>query len=199
MYPFFETIRITDAKPVNLEYHQRRLNRTLEDNYKQHIYFDLVNILTKYDFDKNKTIKCRFLYNNIDYKIEFEEYCFSLPKIVYIAKNDKISYEYKFSDRSMINSMKNDFVNNEILIIKNSLVTDTSISNIVFKKGESWETPLKPLLSGTERQKLLDEKKIITAEIYEDDIYKYEAFKLINAMNSFENATTLPIDIIQKK
>ena len=44
----------------------------------------------------------------------------------------------------------------DILIVKNGLLTDTSIANIALYDGNDWYTPLHPLLKGTKRAELLD-------------------------------------------
>ncbi len=52
----------------------------------------------------------------------------------------------------------------DILIIRDGLLTDTSICNVALWNGTSWITPARPLFSGTMRAYLLD-KGLVQAEI----------------------------------
>jgi len=74
----------------------------------------------------------------------------------------------------------------EILIVQNTLITDTSIANIAFFDGERWLTPKEPLLIGTTRARLLDEQKIFEQDINVADLHKFTAFALMNAMIGFD-------------
>jgi 4-amino-4-deoxychorismate lyase len=47
----------------------------------------------------------------------------------------------------------------EIIIVKNNCITDTSYTNLLFLKDEKWYTPSTYLLNGVMRQHLLKEKK----------------------------------------
>ena len=53
----------------------------------------------------------------------------------------------------------------DILIVKNGLLTDTSIANIALYDGNDWYTPLHPLLKGTKRAELLDKGVLKEKEI----------------------------------
>jgi 4-amino-4-deoxychorismate lyase len=100
-----------------------------------------------------------------------------------VIENNKIYYSLKFTDRSQINGLlkqKGDY--DDILIVKNGFITDTSISNIVFYNGNEWTTPATPLLKGTCRDKLLKEGKIKEEIIKINDLHKLKSFCLINAM-----------------
>jgi len=51
------------------------------------------------------------------------------------------------------------FQADEVVFIKNGMVTDCSIGNLLFFDGHEWITPYIPLLKGTQRAFLLDKKK----------------------------------------
>lgn len=86
----------------------------------------------------------------------------------------------------------------DILIIKNKRITDTSIANIVFYNGNRWITPSQPLLEGTCRARLLSEGGIEVDEIMMNDIKLFSQFKLINAMNEFDSQESYEIKIIKE-
>ena len=64
----------------------------------------------------------------------------------------------------------------DILIVKNGLLTDTSIANIALYDGNDWYTPLHPLLKGTKRAELLDK-----GVLKEKEIKYHTATHLLNA------------------
>jgi 4-amino-4-deoxychorismate lyase len=65
-------------------------------------------------------------------------------------------------------------------------VTDSSYSNILFKRGKHWYSPWSVLLKGTMRAQLLERDQVREEEIRIEDIKTFETFKLINAMLEFE-------------
>ena len=110
---------------------------------------------------------------------------------------DDLDYSLKYADRTEINKLREKRGGcDDILIIKNGFVTDTSYANIIFWDGEKWLTPSTPLLKGTKRQKLIDEGKIIPAEIREEDIPKFKKAKIINSMIDIEDTEGMEIDEI---
>ena len=98
-----------------------------------------------------------------------------------------INYELKYENRDALNHLveqKGDA--DDIIIIQEGLITDTSIANLCFYDGRKWLTPSKPLLYGTTRQRLLDNKEIHTADILYTDIHKFSKIALMNAMIDFQ-------------
>ena len=53
----------------------------------------------------------------------------------------------------------------DILIIRNGLITDMSYANVAFFDGTQWLTPRIPLLAGTCRERLLETGPIREADI----------------------------------
>jgi 4-amino-4-deoxychorismate lyase len=76
---------------------------------------------------------------------------------------------------------------NDIIIIKNGLVTDASSSNLVFKSSKGLFTPENYLLPGTKRRLLLDRKKIKEQRIRVEDIKTFDSVYFINAMIDLED------------
>lgn len=141
--------------------------------------------------------KCRVVYNENIETIEFIPYILKPVRSLKIIRGD-IDYSYKFEDRSSIKELFSKRENcDDILIVKNNLVTDTSYCNIVFYRDGSWFTPSSPLLNGTKRQKLLDEGIITAEEITIKDIHHYERASLINSMLDLEDMVISIEKIIQ--
>ncbi|MBP7901686.1 MAG: aminotransferase class IV [Spirochaetes bacterium] len=70
----------------------------------------------------------------------------------------------------------------EIIILKNGMVTDSSFSNLAFYDSGKWFTPETFLLNGIMRQKLLADNIIHEKKIAVNDMKKYEKISFINSM-----------------
>jgi 4-amino-4-deoxychorismate lyase len=77
-----------------------------------------------------------------------------------VVHADDIDYSLKYLDRTCLTGLIDRGVADDVLIVKNGFVTDTSYSNIVFTDGLRWIMPDTPLLRGTMREKLLIEGTI---------------------------------------
>ena len=124
----------------------------------------------------------RIVYHTKINEITFEQYT---PKVIKSLKLVEASphYSFKFSDRTELNallSQKGDA--DEILIVRNGCITDTSFSNVVFKKGNDFFTPDTYILNGTKRQLLLQKGIIREKRITVENMHKFEEIILINAM-----------------
>jgi 4-amino-4-deoxychorismate lyase len=178
---FVETIKIQDKQIYNLELHNKRLNNTIKDNFNINLKIDLKNHI-KIDTTDNKV---RVLYSNkiedIQYsKIEPRE--FKKFKIIY---DNNINYKYKSTNRQIFNQYLNKEKYDDIIIIKNGLVTDTSIANIYFLKNNIWYTPRKSLLKGTKREELLTNRNFKQINIDLNFIKNSEAMAISNALIGF--------------
>jgi 4-amino-4-deoxychorismate lyase len=110
------------------------------------------------------------------------------------VEGDAIDYHVKFFDRSRLESLyalRGDC--DDIIIVKNGLVTDTSMSNLIFLDGARWITPAEPLLAGTCRERLLSEGNITAATIRPKDLDHFIGVKLINAMRDPDEEEMIPI------
>ncbi len=183
MCRLFETIKVINKNLQNIEYHNSRLNSSRKELFGADDFIYLENIIKIPSSLSDDVYKCRVIYNKKIEKIEFEPYKPRIIRSLKLVECNDIEYGFKYHDRSMINELfekRGDC--DDILIIKNGWVTDTSFSNIIFLNGKQWVTPSHPLLFGTKRQKLLDEGKIISKKIKSEDISKYQGARLINSM-----------------
>ena len=187
MSRLIESIKLVDGKYFNLSYHNQRMNNSLTELYGSSQPFNLEEFLPSLGFSKKGLYKCRVIYDDGTKHVEFVPYAAQSIETLKIVEDNSIAYPHKFKDRGKIDrafGRREDC--DDILIIKNNLVTDSSYSNIVFKKNGSWVTPESPLLAGTMRQQLLDKGLIKTEVIRKQDIETFDYFKLINAMLGFE-------------
>jgi 4-amino-4-deoxychorismate lyase len=113
-----------------------------------------------------------------------------------LVYSDNLVYDLKYLDRSCLISLINRSSADDILIIKEGCVTDSSFTNIVFTDGKRWVTPDTPLLCGTMREKLLIKGIINTERITVDNIFQFTHFRLINAMLGFSSPILPTYNII---
>ena len=78
----------------------------------------------------------------------------------------------------------------DILIVVDGYITDTSFCNVVLANDEGLFTPDLPLLKGTQRAFLIDEEIIRPRAIHINDLQLYHKVKLINAMIGLDNPST---------
>lgn len=197
MSRFIETIRVENKTCLQLELHEKRLNHT-----RRTFFGDVPNIGLKsvINFPESLTqtiYKCRIVYGlNIE-SITFDPYVIRNIHSLQLITDDTIDYSFKFEDRSRFNQYLTHKSADEILIIKNGFVTDTSFSNIVFFDGIKWITPSTYLLNGTQRQHLLQQGAMIEEEIKPSDLKHFRFAKLINAMLDLETSPSIDIHIIE--
>lgn len=176
-----ETIKIENGQILNIEWHNKRCNKSRKELFSKE---DELNLETFITAPKEGTYRCRILYTQ---EIELVEYLPYVPKEIQTFKivKSNIEYAYKYSDRRELQSLILPSYD-DIIIQKNDLLTDTSIANIAFFDGQKWVTPKSPLLEGTTRARLLDEKFLTLKNIRSLDIQSFSHFALMNAMIGFK-------------
>jgi len=176
---YFETIRCEDYEVFNLEYHEKRVAKAvaLNLNLQEYLYAP-----------SNELLRCKVIYDeNSILSVEFFPYKKREINSFKIIEDDKIEYSKKYLDRSSIDSMYEKRGScDEIIIIKNGLVTDTSIANIAIYDGTTWLTPKKPLLEGTTRARLLKEGSLVEKDIDLEMLKQSKKLALMNAMIDFD-------------
>ncbi len=198
MYLCLETIKVANKCFYNLEAHERRMNITRRLLYGARDTIVLEQVLNQEKNIPDVLSKCRILYDRTIHTIEFIPY--KLPHISTLRciEANELEYTYKYADRKLFDALKNQCAENEILIIKNGYVTDTSFSNIALYDGHQWITPSTPLLRGTKREQLLREKKIFEKLVPYEDLFKYKLVALINAMIDLEDQCWIPIEKVRE-
>ncbi|NOR57849.1 MAG: branched-chain amino acid aminotransferase [Sulfurimonas sp.] len=183
---YLETIRSFNGEIFNLSYHQSRYESVLK-SLGNSDFKKLQNYLNP---PTSGLYRCRLTYDEENINVTYYEYKKREVQSLKLVYDDEVEYSKKSTNRKMIDMLfekREDC--DEILIIKNSLVTDTSIANVAFYNDGLWFTPKKPLLEGTTRARLLDEGKIIEKDIGVKDLKNYSKVALMNAMIDFDIIT----------
>jgi 4-amino-4-deoxychorismate lyase len=187
MCQYLETIAILNGELLHLPYHLHRVAGNSS--------VDIQNFITTHQLPKRDLHKLSIVYDStkilsgivVPYTVR------NILSFKMIHNND-VDYSKKYADRLVLDTLvqqKGDC--DEILIIQNGLITDTSFSNIIFKSETRWITPKKPLLQGTCRARLLEKGIIEPQNIAISDLEKYSHFMLINAMLDFDETRAYPI------
>ncbi len=194
---FVESIKIENGLVHNLSFHQERIYQTAFLHYgtKPEIKIDVS--LIPLHLQKER-IKCRVLYAADITAVEYHAYRLREIKSLRIVEDNSVEYRYKTVNRDCLNSLfeqRNGA--DDIIIVKNGKITDSSSANVVFESfdGELF-TPKTYLLAGTKRAFLLKNGIIKEREIAIDDLPLYRKVYLINAMIDLEDNVSVPVSSI---
>lgn len=196
MSRLIETVYLKDGEFRNLKYHQLRMESSLKELFGAPNNWTLENKLHASAYPESGLYKVRVIYDTEVKQIEFVPYQAKPVQSIKLISSDAISYAHKFENRQTLNELYQQRGNcDDIVIIKNGFVTDTSYANLIFRKGAEWFTPTTFLLPGTMRAFLLDSHQVKSTEIRVEDIVKYDSCKLINAMLGID-APEIPVSSI---
>jgi len=184
---FLETIKAVDGEVFHLSYHQKRYESVLNSLG----VLSCKNLQDYLNPPENGTYRCRLIYTQDDIKVSYHPYSKRNIKKLKLLHDDEIEYSKKYADRKNLDDL---FLKREdaddVLIVKNNLISDTTIANIAFYDGDRWLTPKQPLLKGTTRARLLENGKIFEKDIEIKDLQNYTKVALLNAMIDFDIMAT---------
>lgn len=192
-----ETIKIAGGKILNLPLHNDRMNLSRRELFDAKDYLLLDDYIKVPPEPGDRIIRCRVIYGLSVKSVEYSQYIPAAIKTLKVVDGSNIDYSYKFLDRSNLNALVDKSIADDILIIKNGCVTDSSFANIVFYDGNRWITPVSPLLRGTMREVLIQNGVVREEAVAVDDLHRFTHFRLINAMLGFEGPL-LPVSNIIK-
>ncbi|MCF2490276.1 aminotransferase class IV family protein [Dyadobacter sp. CY347] len=193
----FETICCENRQLKNLSYHEARLNKTRRELWGFSDYWNLSERIIMPDSVNNALYKCRLSYGQEIEEIKWEPYSPRIIRKIQRVHDNSIDYRYKYEDRNKLNTLFAQSKDaDEILIIRNGLLTDSFYGNVAFYDGSTWLTPDSPLLPGTQRAFLLDLGVIREERIVESDLGNFSKVRLFNAMVGWEKSVELGIDSI---
>lgn len=197
MSRFIESIKVEHQKMHLLEFHQHRVNQTFS-HFGKMGSLDLMAIFKKLDLDEDGFFKFRIAYDlNKNYNCSLIPYALPEVESFALVEANQLDYAFKFEDRKELDRLKNSAKTEEIILVKNNHLTDTSISNLIFLKDKTWYCPDTHLLNGVMRQSLLKSKKIKECPITLQNLKDFSHFKIINAMNNLDDSFVYPIEKIK--
>ncbi|MDN5113470.1 aminotransferase class IV family protein [Aliarcobacter butzleri] len=176
---YFETIKCEDFEVFNLDYHQKRVANTIGLNINLQEYINPIS---------EELLRCKLIYDeNGVVDVLYFPYKKREIKSFKIIFDNEIEYSKKYLNRAKLDELyeKRDDCD-EVIIIKNEIVTDTTIANIAIFYENSWITSKNCLLGGTTRARLLEEKKLLEKDITLDMLKNASKVALMNAMIGFD-------------
>lgn len=188
MCQLFETLRIEEGQVLNANYHLERMNRSrLELGISGQQFTNLAPFRLDNYLAKGLTYRCRIDYSTVIQAITFSKHIYSPIKKLKVVRTSQLNYAHKFADRSQLNFYRNQWpAFDDILLVVNGRITDTSIGNIVFWDGINFVTPKSPLLLGTQRKYLLDKKLVYEEDLLINDLQRFTSWSVINALRPLQ-------------
>ena len=195
MCRFVETIRLQNHELCNIALHQLRYENTARRFFGSgYALEDIAKVASQFS-ERGGVNKIRIVYDERGVVFtSCEPYTMKNIKTLRLVECNDIDYTYKYADRSELDkamTMRGNCDN--VVIVRNGLLTDTSYTNIALYDGKHWLTPAHPLLRGTALMRLLDEEKLVSADIKADDVRKFSRLAMFNAMIDF-GEMVLPVE-----
>lgn len=184
MDKLLETIKIVDGEAQHLAFHQSRLQESRKKLFNLKTPLDLRELVRNAPL--TGIYRCRVIYAEHVEQVEYHLYQPRSFKSFKIVEDNSICYDFKFLKRQQLEHLfKNRGTADDILLVKNGWITDTTIANVAFWDGSRWLTPATPLLKGTTRARLSAEKKIFVKSIKLADLQHFSKMALLNALLEF--------------
>ena len=195
MYPCFETIRVEAGRARHLDFHQRRVDATRRELAPGAEPLQLARFIPK-ELPVEGLFRLRIVYSPAVESVTIEPYHRRTIRSLACVSADGVDYHRKWIDRDTLNALKTSRSDaDDVILVRNGLITDSSYSNLAFWDGSTWMTPRVPLLEGTARARLIEEGILVPADIALDQLERFTQVSLINALND-PGDTVVPVSAI---
>lgn len=194
---FIETIRIENGAIVNMELHKQRMQQTTEYFFNKPIDFKLSAPIIPNEY-LSKRLVYRIEYGLKIYQEEWSEYRMRKINSLQMVEDNSISYAFKYANREQLHTLLRQKKNaDEIIVVQNGLITDTSFSNLVFETKEGkLITPSNYLLNGTKRQLLIKQGIVDEQPIRVSELSLFRKVFLVNALVDLSDNLSIKIEDI---
>ncbi|MDR1656288.1 MAG: hypothetical protein LBT47_01870 [Deltaproteobacteria bacterium] len=182
---FLESIKAQNGQYHLLEFHQKRVDQVLKTFFPRRLGLDLQKILPAPL--PEGLFKVRLVYGEKLFEVESAPYQIVRFQKAALVQADQLDYAFKYLNRQPISNLRSLFKGGEIIIVKNGLLTDSSIANLVLENEQGLFTPQTPLLAGVKREYLLAKKIITAIPIKPAELTKFYKIRFINAMLDLED------------
>lgn len=194
----FESIKVINGVVCNKDYHAARIRRAQQSLFGKSSGTVLEQVKIPCNLKPDTVYKLRITYDTKIREYSFSEYHPKSISSLQCVVDNHISYSHKFEDRSRIQilfSRKGQA--DDIVILKNGLVTDSSYTNLAFLKKGKWYTPDTPLLPGSKRAFYLNKGKLEETRITLENLKSFEGVCLINAFLDLSMDRLIPVGKIK--
>ena len=192
-----ETLRVEEGRFLHPELHQKRMEESTQELFGHSWSLDFSSLSVP-EHCRHGLVKCRVLYNRTLRALTFEPYTpRTIRSLRLVTAPPELDYHLKYADRGALEELRSLRQScDEVIIVRNGALTDTSYSNLLFYDGNEYITPESYLLNGTCRQRLLREGRIREAHLTPHDLFRFKFAILINAMIGLEENITVPVEQI---
>lgn len=178
-----ETIQVADGRFLNLPAHLTRMRQSAHELYGEWREPGLTPADIPAD-RRTGVVKCRIVYDTCVRDLSFQPYA---PRTVrslrLVQAPPDLDYHLKYADRSpLMRLLEQRQGCDDILIVRDGFLTDTSYSNIAFDDGSALYLPRTCLLNGCKRRLLLDSGRARAVSLTPHDIRNFRTAHLINAL-----------------
>lgn len=185
MFPLFETILVVDGVAQNLHRHAARVASSSEALWGIRSELQDVLLIPPPGFETG-SVRCRINYAAGEQAVAWAPYIHRPVASLRLLSEDGINYPHKYCDRTDLERLfARRGICDDVLIVRNGWITDTSIANLLLKSGNRWYTPAHPLLPGTCRSRLLAEGIAEEAGIRAGDLHLFSWVLTVNALRGF--------------
>ena len=204
MCRFIETICVIDGEPLAIDAHRARVRRTLRACWggaaghrvdsAAHAVLEQALAAALNDGPNAGAARTKL---RLVYRVppendgeppaveELELLSYRVPPITTLRVVDggEITYSLKYHNRRALHRLYElrDGCD-DVLIVRDGLLTDSSYCNIALYDAGRCITPATPLLAGTRRARLLQAGRLVAADIPVQSIERYSHVALFNAM-----------------
>lgn len=200
MSQLIESIKIYNGRVYNIQQHDLRCNASRYELFGIEKPIRLRENIRVPPSCRSGLFKCRVVYDYEIQTIEFIPYMVRKVDKVAVVVDDEIEYPHKFLARPELDVLRFSASEaDEILIVKNGLLTDAYYYNIVLEIEGRLLTPKMPLLKGVMRSKLLHYKRIKECRLTLTDLENARRILLINALTNLGQIIVYPEQILNFK
>lgn len=187
MCRFVETIRLQNHRLYNMCRHQMRYGRTVRHFFGGGYNVENLEEVAAAFADNDGVNKVRIVYGGAGIvSASCAPYRMKIIRSLRLVECGGIDYTYKYADRTALdNAMNGRGGCDNVVIVRDGMITDTSYTNIALYDGSRWLTPARPLLQGTALVRLLDEGRLISRDIKAGEVWDYSHIALFNSMIDF--------------
>jgi 4-amino-4-deoxychorismate lyase len=190
-----ETMLVSNGNIKNFNYHLERVKKA----YRYFKWkFDEKEWIIKLTSSKFEVLGSKFQVSKDEFRLRIiysydgirEIEVFPIKKRefkTFKVVNINFNYTHKYKNRKSFSILHSQFSikYDEFILVKNHLITDTTISNLAFFDSKEWLTPKYPLLKGTKRAELIEKRVLKEVNIHTSDLKYFEKMAMINAILGF--------------
>ncbi len=193
-----ETICWRDDHLENIRWHNARLNQARREIWSSSDEWNLSDLLRPPPALQRGKYKVRVIYDASSWEAEWSPYRMRPVRSLRLMPAAGLRYEKKYADRRALDALfrqRGDC--DDILMIRNGLLTDSYYANLALWDGDRWWTPARPLLPGVRRAQLLAEGMLHPMAVAVEDLHHFIEIRLINAMLNLAEAPRIAMENVR--